>query len=110
MSSVIDWDKVRELRGEVGEEDFDEVFELFLEEVDETISQLGKPDRSLEHDLHFLKGAALNLGFKDFSQLCRDGETACATDASTKIDTDAIISCYATSKAQFIADMPAQLT
>ena len=37
---MIDWARVSELRDEVGAEDFDEVVELFLEEVDEAIAAL----------------------------------------------------------------------
>lgn len=37
---MIDWARVSERRDEVGEEDFDEVVELFLEEVDEAIAAL----------------------------------------------------------------------
>ena len=37
---MIDWASVSELRDEVGAEDFDEVVELFLEEVDEAIIAL----------------------------------------------------------------------
>ena len=37
---MIDWARVSELRHEVGAEDFDEVVELFLEEVDEAIAAL----------------------------------------------------------------------
>ena len=32
---MIDWKRVRELRDEIGEEDFSEVVDLFLEEVEE---------------------------------------------------------------------------
>ena len=39
-SEMIDWARVSELRDEVGAEDFDEVVELFLEEVDEAIAAL----------------------------------------------------------------------
>ena len=37
---MIDWARVSELLDEVGAEDFDEVVELFLEEVDEAIVAL----------------------------------------------------------------------
>jgi len=45
-------------------EDFDEVVELFLEEVDEAIVALRDlTDLSeLEPQCHFLKGSALNIG------------------------------------------------
>ncbi|WP_442970022.1 hypothetical protein [Roseovarius sp. ZX-A-9] len=37
---MIDWSRVAELRSEIGAEDFDEVVELFLEEVEAEISVL----------------------------------------------------------------------
>jgi hypothetical protein len=56
---MIDWACVSELRDEVGAEDFDEVVELFLEEVDEAIVALRDlTDLSeLEPQCHFQKAA-----------------------------------------------------
>jgi len=71
--AVIDWARVEELREEIGPESFSEVAELFLEEVGTAMTALG-PRHSLEQDLHFLKGSALNLGFAAFSELCAEGE------------------------------------
>ena len=101
---MIDWSKVMQLRDEVGAEDFDEVVELFLDEVEDTISQLGGAGRSLEHDLHFLKGSALNLGFSTFSDLCRDGEAAAAQGQSDAVDTGAIVQAYHGSKSVFLSE------
>ena len=70
---MIDWARVEELREEIGPESFSEVAELFLEEVGTAMTALG-PRHSLEQDLHFLKGSALNLGFAAFSELCAEGE------------------------------------
>lgn len=109
MTDTIDWDKVRDLRDEIGAEDFDEVVELFLEEVEDTLSQLGAPDRSMEHDLHFLKGSALNLGFSKFSDLCRDGETACAQGNTSDVDQGTIKTTYEASKADFVASLNMRL-
>ena len=55
---MISWERVNELRNEIGAEDFQEVVELFLEEVEEVIERLRQtPDpTSYEADLHFLKG------------------------------------------------------
>lgn len=106
---MINWSKVTELREEVGAEDFDEVVELFLDEVDDTISHLGTPGRSVEHDLHFLKGSALNLGFDDFSDLCRAGEETAAQGAGDTVDLGAVIACYHTSKTHFLAEAPVKL-
>ena len=37
---MIDWDRVSELREEIGAEDYEEVAELFLMEVEDTLAQL----------------------------------------------------------------------
>lgn len=109
MPDLIDWTKVNELRDEIGAEDFDEVVELFLEEVEETISVIGQAGRTLEHDLHFLKGSALNLGFAQFSDLCRDGEAAAAKGEEARIDVDAVVTLYQASRAQFLAELETRL-
>ena len=68
---MIDWERVADLRSEVGEDDFFEVVDMFLEEVEEVIDRLtSSPEPArFEDDLHFLKGSALNLGFRHFSAL-----------------------------------------
>jgi HPt (histidine-containing phosphotransfer) domain-containing protein len=105
---MIDWLRVKELREEVGEEDFDEVVELFLEEVEGVIGKLRTGDRSaLEQDLHFLKGSAMNLGFDDFSALCMKGERDSAAGAAASVDLDAVFVSYEQSKAEFLAKLPA---
>jgi HPt (histidine-containing phosphotransfer) domain-containing protein len=87
---MIDWDRLRELRSEIGPEDFAEVVSLFLEEADEAIARLS-PDggaKALAADLHYLKGAALNLGFASLSALCQSGERlAEAGDLTVDLDT-----------------------
>ena len=83
---MIDWTRVEELKQEVGEDDFSEVVDLFLEEVEETITRLKQtPDLSqLEEDMHFLKGSALNLGFEQFSTLCQAGDCLLYTSPSPR--------------------------
>ncbi|KPA23395.1 Hpt domain protein [Shimia sp. SK013] len=100
---MIDWDRVQELRDEIGVEDFDEVVELFLDEVEEAIARLrAAPELStLEADLHFLKGSALNLGFETFSQLCQAGEAASAAGKAATVDLSAILNAFADSKVAF---------
>jgi HPt (histidine-containing phosphotransfer) domain-containing protein len=106
---MINWDKVSELREEIGAEDFGEVVEIFLEEVDEAITELGKPgaEGTLETQLHFLKGSALNLGFADFSNRCQAGESAAGNGQEDEVDLPAIIKCYEASKAEFLAALNA---
>ena len=108
---MIDWERVATLRDEVGVDAFDEVVELFLEEVDEIIKRLQTtPDlQSLEEDLHFLKGSALGLGFKAFSGLCQTGESLSAQGLATQVDLAEILSNYAASKTLFQAQLPTAL-
>jgi len=77
---MIDWARVAQLREEIGAEDFSEVIEIFLEEVESEIAPLRQTctPSQLEAVLHFLKGSALNLGFATFAELCADGETKAA--------------------------------
>ena len=103
---MIDWPRVTELREEVGPEDFGEVVEIFLEEVEEVIGKLQNGDRNqLEQDLHFLKGSALNLGFEEFSALCFDGEQKSARGETDGVDLAAIIAKFQESKSLFLAGL-----
>lgn len=104
---MIDWNRVNELREAVGTDDFHEVVDLFIEEVDETIGRLiESPDPSLyESDLHFLKGSALNLGFRDFAALCADFERKLATGGSDQIDIGRVIATYQGSRSEFLTSL-----
>lgn len=95
---MIDWDRVQALRDEVGVDDFAEVVNLFLEEVDEAMTRLsaGLAPTALSAALHFLKGSALNLGFAEFARLCQEGERTPA-----KADLGAVRATYTVSKAAF---------
>ncbi len=100
---MIDWERVEELRQEIGPEDFGEVVDLFLDEVEEVIERLrtGPNLADLEADLHFLKGGALNLGFRAFSQLCQAGEMASAAGKADTVDVPAILASFEDSKNDF---------
>jgi histidine phosphotransfer protein HptB len=99
---MIDWTRVDELRNEIGQEEFLEVVELFLCEVEEVIGRLRtRPDPSrYAEDLHFLKGSALNLGFDAFGALCQEGERAVASGGS--VDIAATLRLYEASKIEFL--------
>lgn len=107
---MIDWNRVAALREEVGPEDFEEVVELFLQEVDEEIETLSgvSPSDGLADKLHFLKGSAMSLGFRAFSEMCQAGEAALAQDPDAAIDLPGIHSNYKTSRAAFLNDLPAR--
>ena len=99
---MIDWERVKELRAEIGADDFAEVAEMFLEEADEAIARLipGLTASAVEANLHYLKGAALNLGFRKLANLCQDGERRAASgDAS--VDLDTVRSTYQASRLAF---------
>ncbi|MDV7141248.1 Hpt domain-containing protein [Tropicimonas sp. TH_r6] len=100
---MIDWKRVSELRSEIGESDFDEVVELFLEEVEGLLSRLKKdPQPDLYHeDLHFLKGCSANLGFGSLAAMCLSGETIAAGGAPENVALAPIFECFERSKAQF---------
>ena len=104
---MIDWERVMDLREEVGPEDFLEVAELFLSEVGSVLERLGQAINvnTLENDMHFLKGAALNLGFADFAQMCRQGEQLAAAANFGAIDIAAVIACFNNSRDSFIAGL-----
>ncbi len=101
---MVDWDRVKELRLEIGADDFAEVVDMFLEEADAAAGHLSPAmtAKAMEADLHFLKGAALNLGFRDLANLCQDGERRAAA-GNTNVDLDAVRDSYAASKATFEA-------
>ncbi len=101
---MIDWDRVRDLRAEIGEADFVEVAILFLDESDEVTARLtrARGAQVLEQDLHFLKGAALNLGFAQLAALCQDGERR-ASAGSTDVDIESVQGAYAVSRQTFLA-------
>lgn len=102
---MIDWARVHELRNEIGAEDFAEVVQLFLEETEKVVTALGEDTsaRAIESGLHFLKGSALSLGFRDLAVLCQTGEKAAATGRSDAVDLGLVAIVYERSKAVFAA-------
>jgi HPt (histidine-containing phosphotransfer) domain-containing protein len=102
IGQMIDWTRVKDLRDEIGEESFDEVAVLFLEEADEAVEKLdgSLAAAALESALHFLKGSALNLGFSTLATLCQDGERR-AAGGSADVALDEIKTIYEASKSAF---------
>ncbi|QYK41685.1 MAG: Hpt domain-containing protein [Paracoccaceae bacterium] len=96
---MIDWSRLEELTAEIGTDAVTEVVALFLDEADGVAARLPEtlPD-SVEGELHFLKGAALNLGFTYLAQLCAAGERSPYT-----ADLDAVVECYRQSKDLFLS-------
>lgn len=88
---LIDWTRVQELRAEIGNDGFAEVVTMFLEESDSVIA--GASGRFTPEDLHFLRGAALNLGFAELAAAC-NGQS----------DHRALIALYEQSKTSLLAE------
>lgn len=107
---MINWSRVSELRSEIGASEFQEVVDLFLEEVETLLARLyhdPKPEL-YEEDLHFLKGCAVNLGFADLGKLCLAGESQARNDP-TQVDLQAIFACYEHSREAFLDGVEAGL-
>lgn len=70
------------LMEEIGEEDFDDVLDMFLSESAATMDRLltGDSAESRKAALHGLKGTALTMGLDDLAGLCRRGETGESID------------------------------
>lgn len=108
---MIDWTRLKDLRDEVGVEEFEDIVVLFMDEVDGTIEKL-KSDLytdTLEEDLHFLKGSALILGFREVSDLCQIGETEASQGRAKSVDVGAILKAYQTSRHVFLSDRAAHM-
>lgn len=72
---MIDQGRLDELKNDFGEDDLDEIIEVFLAETWEAIDALeGKVGRlspsEMGDQFHFLKGCARNVGAFDFADLC----------------------------------------
>ncbi|MFP7672366.1 Hpt domain-containing protein [Marivita sp. S0852] len=105
---MIDWVRVSELRSEIGADDFEEVANLFLTEVEDTLLRLDAAagnNAEMQALMHFLKGSALNLGFSDLSILCSKGESDAAQGHVT-FDPQALKDLFAQSRKAFETEYP----
>ncbi|MFK7836935.1 MAG: Hpt domain-containing protein [Sulfitobacter sp.] len=102
---MVNWDRVRTLREEVGAEDFDEIIELFFTEVGNVVEALPfvESAKAMADQLHFLKSGALNLGFDGLSDLCSHGEATANEGTMDGIDVEAVQQSYYDAKAHFHA-------
>lgn len=92
----MDWARLDDLRDEVGAEALEEILDVFMAEIAELIAKLrnGPDPGSLGADLHFLRGAALNLGFTSLAAACLSGEVLARQGQETKVDLNAILARY----------------
>ncbi len=105
---MINWKQIQQLEEDIGAEDFCDVVDLFLAEVDEAVDQLesipANDQAALAPALHFLKGSAYNLGFKAFGDLCSDGEKQSAEGRFDAAELPRFPSLYDDSKRAFLAE------
>ncbi|WP_347268019.1 Hpt domain-containing protein [Paracoccus sp. (in: a-proteobacteria)] len=107
---MLDWNRINELRGEVGDDEFQLILELFLDEVEGTMMRLVPGDAlHLETHLHFLKGCAWNLGFADFGNLCDEAERRVAAQGSDEVSIEALLTSYGASKQALMRQLDAAL-
>jgi len=98
---MINWTRVEELQEEVGEDEFPEVLEIFLEEFEEALAALdNKPPTA--PDMHFLKGSAVTLGFEDTGQLCAKAEKQVAQYDDTAPLITSIRNIYLSERAELL--------
>lgn len=107
---MIDWGRVQELQSDLGVDDFSEVVALFLLEVEAALARLGLAEGGAEaqmrQECHFLLGAALNLGFREFAERARAAERACRGVPPVHIDIRALRRSYVVSRDAFLARLP----
>ena len=111
---MIAWTRVTELRDEIGEADFAEVVALFLDEVGGAVANLPCREGPAEMAaaLHFLKGAAMNLGFRALAEMCRaHGRTLSAgSPADLSVIAGDVRRCYAASRELFLLGLSTRQT
>jgi len=99
---MVDWQRIEALKSEIGPDDFNEVLEMFVSELDEVLGQLGEDvDQMVPAEtFHFLKSGALNIGFAEFAGLCQRGEKS-ALNGSAVVSASDLIETYTRSKAAY---------
>jgi HPt (histidine-containing phosphotransfer) domain-containing protein len=100
---MIDWERMNELRDEIGADDLADVVAVFLDETDEVIAGIQSASATtMEAKLHFLKGSALNLGLRAFAEQCGEGELRAAAGDAAPVDIDRLVILYEASKTAFL--------
>ena len=104
---MIDWDRIRALRVDIGAEAFEEVLDLFLEEVESGLAELDDDmaEAQRRERLHFVAGSALNLGFAALAVLCQSAERG-----GKSVSAGEIQACYAQCRAELLANIGPEIT
>lgn len=93
---MIDWSQVADLYTDFDEDSFSEVLQVFVQEMKAGMAQLKaaqSPDEN-RTAFHFLKGAALNLGFSEVANLCSSGELRAAEGEDVTREKDQVLAAF----------------
>jgi HPt (histidine-containing phosphotransfer) domain-containing protein len=104
---MIDWERVRILHEDLGEEGFAAVVALYFEETDAAFDRLAAAPtaRETEQAFHFLRSSALNMGFARLADICARAERQAAAGNATGEDAEAARTAYAAARTEFLADL-----
>lgn len=103
---MIDWERVGEMRKEVGEAEFRPILELFLDEIETITFRLAGNDRErMEIDFHFLKGCARNLGFRALAAICEEYEALVIMGRDGEVRLERLLDIYAHSKQVYMREL-----
>ncbi|MEM1387828.1 MAG: Hpt domain-containing protein [Pseudomonadota bacterium] len=101
---MIDWDRADELLREIGEEDFAEVADVFIDELNDVLGSLtaDQDHAEIQQSMHFIKGCALNIGFERLAELASQAERCAANEQETGyVDLNALRDVFQRSKTAF---------
>jgi len=97
---MIDWQQAATLREEIGDEGFEDVLALYLQETEATLASFGRPGADAPALLHALRGSALTIGFAALAEMC--GRLEAEARRGLPVQSAAVAGCYAMSRAIFL--------
>ena len=110
---MIDWEQLMELLESFGAEEFEELVESFWAELDEAITALAELNLqdagAIAAQMHFIKGAAANMGLSDVVNCVSAQEQAANAGHLDQIDIAKAAQVYAQSKATLCEEGYAKL-
>lgn len=109
---MINWKRVSELFEDFGEDGFAEVAEVFVTEARESLEKLEAADThdAMRAEFHFLKGAAMTLGFDAIAEICADGEHRAETQQDCQLQKRLVMEQLPVTCATFLDQWPSKIT
>ena len=103
---MIDASRIAELKAEIGEEDFCDIVDVFVKELDEAVVALKAEDtanrQAIADAAHFIKGSAANLGLRDLVDACALLEDAAGKKINVDSQAGDVSSIYARSRTELL--------